>query len=146
MPKIQRKSILSRKIYAIVASIRGIGFKNRTFGDFLRAKRFEKPFLDRNDQGCGIISGDIGGGLLAEMIGDDLPLGAGPDEHEMRVTNGAQPAGGVEHGFNIMPQPHIAGIHHRQFADLALAAGKPVVGFGPGMEPGGIGPGMDDLQ
>jgi hypothetical protein len=47
-----------------MASIRGFGFKNRNFGDFPRAKRFGKPFLDRNDQSCGIIPDNVGEDFL----------------------------------------------------------------------------------
>jgi hypothetical protein len=44
--------------YAIMASKRGFGFKNRSLGGFFPGKRPQKVFLDCGGQGCCcIISG-----------------------------------------------------------------------------------------
>jgi hypothetical protein len=39
------------EIFAIMPFLKGIGFKKRNFGDFSRAKRSPKPFLDCGGQG-----------------------------------------------------------------------------------------------
>jgi hypothetical protein len=47
-----------RKSHAIIRLMGGFGSKNRNLRGFSPGKRSQKPFLDRNGQGCGIISND----------------------------------------------------------------------------------------
>jgi hypothetical protein len=42
--------------YAVLPSLKGIGFKDRNLGEFPRAKRSPKPFLDKSGQDFRIIS------------------------------------------------------------------------------------------
>jgi hypothetical protein len=44
------------KNYAIMPSLKGIGFENRNLGGFSWAKKSPKPFLDKSGQDCRIIS------------------------------------------------------------------------------------------
>jgi hypothetical protein len=46
--------------YAIMPLLRGIGFENRNLGGFFLGKEVKKPFLDCGDQGCRIISDNLG--------------------------------------------------------------------------------------
>lgn len=50
------KNIFFKEACAIMASMRGFGFKNRNFWGFFSGKRSQKPFHDCDGQGCYIIS------------------------------------------------------------------------------------------
>jgi hypothetical protein len=60
----EEKYFLS-EIFAIMASARGYGFKNRKFKGFSSGKGVHKTIFDFSGQGCCIISDDLPGARVS---------------------------------------------------------------------------------